>query len=125
MLGVDRPAWMDGADLTPLLDDAKPAEERPFHYGGMYNRYFIRTDQWVLLGDTLGGNRQLFDLTLDPGEWNDVAEASRANRRIAEDLYRQVIEATGGEPLPYYDDEKLQAQLTAAREKSGFVDPTP
>ncbi|MDP9135987.1 MAG: hypothetical protein M3N56_14305, partial [Actinomycetota bacterium] len=98
---------------------------RPFHYGGMYNRYFVRTDQWVLLGDTLGGNRQLFDLTLDPGEWRDVATASRANRRVAEELYQQVIEATGGGPLPYYDDEKLQAQLTAARERAGFVDPTP
>jgi arylsulfatase A-like enzyme len=129
LLGIDQPSWMDGADLSALFDSggagAKPVQERPFHYGGMFNRYFIRTDQWVLLGDNLGGNRQLFDLTLDPGEWRDVAESSRANRRIAEELYQQVIEATGGEPLPYYDDEKLQAQLTAAREKADFVDPTP
>ena len=131
LLGIDQPGWMDGADLTPLLDtpsggtgDGQP-EERPFHYGGMYNRFFMRTDQWVLLGDTLGGNRQLFDLTLDPGEWRDVAEANRANKRLAEDLYQQVIEATGGGPLPYYDDAKLQAQLTAARERAGFIDPTP
>ncbi len=124
LLGVDQPSWMNGHDLSLLLDpDGDQPPPRPFHYGGMYNRYFIRTDRWLLLGDTLGGNRQLFDLTLDPGEWNDVAEASRANRRIAEELYQQVIEATGGKPLPYYDDEQLQAQLTAAREKAGFVDP--
>ncbi|HEX2161089.1 MAG TPA: sulfatase [Thermoleophilaceae bacterium] len=130
MLGIEPPRWMNGADLSLLLDSSRGAgerqpEARPFHYGGMYNRYYIRTDQWVLLGDTLGGNRQLFDLTLDPGEWRDVATASRANRRLTEELYQQVIEATGGEPLPYYDDEKLQAQLAAAREKAGFVDPTP
>lgn len=125
LLGVERPSWMNGADLSPLLDGDQASEERPFHYGGMYNRFFVRTDQWLLLGDTLGGNRQLFDLTLDPGEWNDVAEASRANRRIAEELYRQVIEATGGEPLPYYEDEVLQRQLANAREKAGFIDPTP
>jgi arylsulfatase A-like enzyme len=124
LLGIDQPRWMNGADLTPLLDGGQ-AEERPFHYGGMYNRFFVRTDRWVLLGDTLGGNRQLFDLTLDPGEWRDVAEASPANRRLAEELYQQVLEATGGGPLPYYDDEKLQRQLTAARERSDFVDPTP
>jgi arylsulfatase A-like enzyme len=126
MLGVDVPEWMNGYDLSLLLDlDGEQPPEREFHYGGMYNRYFIRTDRWVLLGDTLGGNRQLFDLTLDPGEWRDVATASPANRRLAEELYQQVIEATGGKPLPYYDDEKLKAQLAAAREKAGFVDPTP
>jgi arylsulfatase A-like enzyme len=126
LLGVDRPEWMEGQDLSLLLDpDGEQPEPRELHYGGMYNRYFIRTDRWVLLGDTLGGNRQLFDLTLDPGEWNDVAEASRANRRLTEELYQQVIEATGGEPLPYYDDEKLAAQLAKAREETGFVDPTP
>jgi arylsulfatase A-like enzyme len=124
LLGVAPPRWMEGHDLSVLLDGEQPPE-RPYHYGGMYNRYFIRTDQWVLLGDNLGGNRQLFDLTLDPGEWRDVWDASRENRRLADDLYRQVIEATGGEPLPYYDDEKLQAQLLAARERSGFDDPTP
>jgi len=124
MLGIDQPRWMDGYDLSVLLDDQQPPD-RPFHYGGMYNRYFIRNDQWVLLGDNLGGNRQLFDLTLDPGEFVDVAEKSRKNKRVAEELYQQVIEATGGEPLPYYDDEKLQAQLTTARERAGFVDPTP
>lgn len=126
LLGVDQPRWMEGHDLSLLLDpDGEQPEARDFHYGGMYNRYFIRTDRWVLLGDNLGGNRALFDLTLDPGEWHNVAEASRANKRIAEDLYQQVIEATGGEPLPYYDDEKLQKQLAAARERTGFVDPTP
>jgi arylsulfatase A-like enzyme len=124
MLGIDRPSWTEGNDLSLLLDDEQPPP-RPFHYGGMYNRYYIRTDQWVLLGDNLGGNRQLFDLTLDPGEWVNVWDKSRQNRRIAERLYQQVIEATGGRPLPYYDDEVLQRQLTAARERTGFVDPTP
>ena len=75
--------------------------------------------------DNLGGNRALFDLTLDPGEFENVAEANRANKRIAEDLYQQVIEATGGEPLPYYDDVKLKAQLDAARKRRGYEDPTP
>jgi arylsulfatase A-like enzyme len=124
MLGIDRPRWMDGNDLSTLLDGNQPPA-RPFHYGGMYNRYFIRTDRWVLLGDNIGGNRQLFDLTLDPGEIENIWGKSRKNRQLAEELYRQLIETTGGGPLPYYDAEKLQAQLTAAREKSGFVDPTP
>jgi arylsulfatase A-like enzyme len=123
LLGVDAPRWMDGHDLSPLLDGGQPPE-RPYHYGGMYNRFFVRTYQWVLLGDNLGGNRQLFDLTLDPGEFQNVAEASRANRRLAEDLYQQVIVATGGGPLPYYDTEELDAKLEAERRRRGYEDPT-
>jgi arylsulfatase A-like enzyme len=125
MLDIDRPRWIEGQDLSTLLDGQEPPGGREFHYGGMYNRYYVRTDQWLLLGDTLGGNRQLFDLTLDPGEWNDVWAKSAKNKRIAERLYQQVIEATGGGPLPYYDDEVLSRQLAAARERAGFVDPTP
>jgi len=126
MLGIDTPSWMEGNDLSLLLDtEGEQPPPRPFHYGGMYNRYFIRTDQWVLLGDNLGGNRQLFDLTLDPGELHDVAKANRANKRLAEELYQQVIEATGGEPLPYYDDKMLQEKLLAARARKDYEDPTP
>jgi len=126
LAGIDQPRWMEGQDLSSLLADEEPAGGREFQYGGMYNRFYIRTDQWLLCGDNLGGNRQLFDLTLDPGEWNDVwSERNPRTKRIAEELYQQVIEATGGAKLPYYDDETLQRQLAAAREKAGFVDPTP
>jgi arylsulfatase A-like enzyme len=124
MLGIDVPSWMEGHDLSPLLDDEQP-RARPYHYGGMFNRYYVRTDQWVLLGDNIGGNRQLFDLTLDPAELENVWDKSRANRRLAEELYQQVLEATGGGPLPYYDSEELQAILQRKREREGFVDPTP
>jgi arylsulfatase A-like enzyme len=124
LLGIQPPGWMDGHDLSVLLDDGQPPD-RPFHYGGMYNRYFARTDQWALLGDNLGGNRQLFDLTLDPGELENVVDRDRKSRRVAEELYQQVIEETGGGPLPYYDSEKLDAQLLAARERRGYADPTP
>jgi arylsulfatase A-like enzyme len=124
MLGVDVPSWMEGHDLSLLLDDEEPPA-RPYHYGGMFNRYYMRTDQWVLLGDNIGGNRQLFDLTLDPAELENVWDASRSNKRLAEDLYQQVLEATGGGPLPYYDSEELQATLQRKRERQGFKDPTP
>jgi arylsulfatase A-like enzyme len=125
LAGVDRPRWMEGQDLSLLLDDEEPPGGRELHYGGMYNRFYVRTDEWLLLGDNLGGNRQLYDLTLDPGEWNDLWPTGRRHKRIAEDLYQQVIEATGGERLPYYDDAVLARQLEAARELKGYEDPTP
>lgn len=121
LLEVDRPRWMEGDDLSVLLDGGQPPA-RPFHYGGMFNRYFARTDEWVLLGDNLGGNRKLYDLTLDPREFKDVWAKSRENKRIAEDLYQQVLAAAGG-PLPYYDADELSAKLAAERERVGYEDP--
>ena len=99
MVDVDRPDWMEGLDLSPLLDGEQPSDPRPFHYGGMYNRFYIRTDEWVLIGDNRGQERSLYDLTQDPHEFFDVV---KDNPKLSEELYQQVLEAAGG-PLPYYD----------------------
>ena len=99
MLGVDRPGWMNGADLSPALDGEPPSERRDFHYGGMYNRFFIRTDEWVLIGDNQGNERTLCDLKLDPRELVNVNDD---NPRVSDELYETVLEAAGG-PLPYYE----------------------
>lgn len=117
LLGVDAPGWMDGQDLSTILDGEQPPA-RPFHYGGMFNRYFVRTDQWVLLGDNLGGNRKLYDLSLDQGEIENVEPA---NRDVGEELYRRLLAETG--PLPYYDADELEAKLAAARKRIGWRDP--
>jgi arylsulfatase A-like enzyme len=99
MVGLDPPRWMEGVDLSPLLDESPPAEQRDFHYGGMYNRFFIRTDDWVLIADNRGQERRLHNLRSDPHEFFDVEEQ---NPRVSEELYRTVLEAAGG-PLPYYE----------------------
>jgi arylsulfatase A-like enzyme len=99
MVGVDRPKWMEGTDLSSLLDGRQPPERRDFHYGGMYNRFYIRTDDWVLIGDNRGQERHMYDLRLDPHEFNNVVEQ---HPRVNEELYQTVLEAAGG-PLPYYE----------------------
>jgi arylsulfatase A-like enzyme len=98
MAGLDPPRWMEGVDLSPLLAGRKPGQRREYHYGGMYNRFFIRTDDWVLIGDNRGKERTMYDLRLDPHEVNDVV---RQHPRLSEELYQTVLEAAGG-PLPYY-----------------------
>jgi arylsulfatase A-like enzyme len=123
LLDVERPSWMEGQDLSVLLAGDEPPA-RPFHYGGMFNRYFVRTDEWLLLGDTIGGNRELFDLTLDRHETKDVIDRRPENGRIADDLYRQLLDVAG-DPLPYYETEVLERKLERERERTGFVDPTP
>jgi arylsulfatase A-like enzyme len=98
LLGLKPPGWMEGTDLSPALDGAQPAERREFHYGGMYNRFFIRTDDWVLIGDNRGQERTLNDLRADPRELQNVI---RRHPEVSAELYRTVLDAAGG-PLPYY-----------------------
>ena len=40
----------------------------------MYNRFFIRTDDWVLIGDNQGNERTLCNLRNDPGENENVVK---------------------------------------------------
>ena len=99
MLGVDRPDWMGGTDLSPALAGDDPAEQRDFHYGGMYNRFFIRTDDWVLIGDNQGNERTLCNLREDPQEFHNVV---KDNPAVSKELYETVLDVAGG-PLPYYE----------------------
>ena len=99
LVGIDRPSWMNGTDLSVLMEGGTPSDEREFHYGGMYNRFFIRTDDWVLIGDNQGNERTLCDLRVDPHEFENVL---KANPRVSKELYDTILDAAGG-PLPYYE----------------------
>ena len=90
---------MEGVDLSPVLDRRAPKQTRDFHYGGMYNRFFIRTDDWVLIGDNRGNERTLYDLRTDPHEFFDIVHK---HPEVSARLYDQILEAAGG-PLPYYE----------------------
>jgi arylsulfatase A-like enzyme len=98
MVGLRAPGWMEGTDLSPALAGREPAQRRDFHYGGMYNRFFIRTDDWVLIGDNRGQERTLCDLQTDPLELTNVV---KDRPQVSRELYRTVLDAAGG-PLPYY-----------------------
>jgi arylsulfatase A-like enzyme len=99
MVGLERPSWMEGVDLSPVLDGRTPTQRRDFHYGGMYNRFFIRTDDWVLIGDNRGQERRMYNLRSDPHEFFDVL---KEHPDVNDELYRTVLDAAGG-PLPYYE----------------------
>ena len=40
----------------------------------MYNRFYIRTDEWLLIADNRGEERSLYDLKQDPHEFFDVVK---------------------------------------------------
>jgi arylsulfatase A-like enzyme len=97
------PGGMDGVDLSPLFDGDEPGE-RPFAYGGYFNHFFVRTDHWSYVADNRGENRELYDLTLDPFELDDVA---RANGEVHEELHARLVETIGGLP-PYYQGQAIE-----------------
>jgi arylsulfatase A-like enzyme len=99
MLGIEPPGWMEGINLAALLDGEQPPKQREVHYGGMYNRFFIRTDEYVLIGDNRGEERHMYDLRQDPHEFVNIEPE---NPRLSEELYQHVLELAGG-PLPYYE----------------------
>ncbi len=99
MLGIDPPGWMEGTNLAAIMDGEAPPEKREVHYGGMYNRFFIRTDDYVLIGDNQGNERTMYDLRQDPHEFFDI---EKKNKKLSEELYQHVLELAGG-PLPYYE----------------------
>jgi arylsulfatase A-like enzyme len=103
LAGVERPRHMDGADLSPLFD-GDDAPGRPLAYGGYFNHFYVRTDQWSYIADNRGDHRELYDLTLDPGELEDVAAE---NLDVHEELHARLTEAIGGLP-PYYQGEAVE-----------------
>jgi arylsulfatase A-like enzyme len=102
MAGVRPPAGMDGEDLSPLFDGAElPA--RPYAYGGYFNHLYVRSDGWSYVADNRGEHRELFDLTLDPAEVNNVAAEQRD---VHEEMHGWLMERIGGLP-PYYEGEAV------------------
>jgi arylsulfatase A-like enzyme len=97
LAGEPIPAGMEGQDLSPLFH-GEPLPDRPFAYGGYFNHFFVRNDHWAYMADNRGEGRQLYDLTLDPAELNDVA---RANPEVHAELHARLLERIGGPP-PYY-----------------------
>ena len=99
MAGIEAPSWMEGVNLATALDGEDPPQKRDVHYGGMYNRFFIRTDGHVLIGDNQGNERHMYDLRQDPHE---LVNIEPENPELSDELYAQVQELAGG-PLPYYE----------------------
>jgi arylsulfatase A-like enzyme len=111
-LGLDRaPRWAGSNLLEP---SAIPPEEQVVfsQYGDAL--YSVRMKEWKLI--VRQGTRLLFDLTLDPGEHNDVAAARQdvvqyLERRLTDWRRRQPPPhlSTGGTPLMPEQKERLRS----------------
>jgi arylsulfatase A-like enzyme len=97
MAGVRIPDHVAGADLSVLFEGGEPPR-RDLAYGGYSDSHFVRSERWAYMSDNAGERPKLFDLTADPGETVDLADALPDT--VAE-LRATVEERSGGE-LPSY-----------------------
>jgi arylsulfatase A-like enzyme len=92
--GVRAPGIMNGEDLSVLFDGGQPPE-RPY-YTACYQQTWICGDRnWLLISNTSGSHRELYDLTVDPDANHDVA-AVAGNQPIIDKLWQVLTDEAGG-----------------------------
>lgn len=97
--GVRAPGLMAGEDLTTIFAGGSPPS-RPY-YTACYQETWICGDrEWLLISDTNGDERELYDLTVDPGANSNVAASNQAK---VDELWQVLIDEAGG-TLPQFQD---------------------
>ncbi len=97
--GVRAPGAMNGEDLTVLFDGRDPTPRS--HYTACYQETWICGNRdWLLISDTNGDRRELYDLRVDPGADTDVAAGNGA---VVEELWAVLVDEAGG-TLPQFEE---------------------
>jgi hypothetical protein len=132
LLGLERPAHLEGVSLLPLIEGVAPSERIAFAKGlnhSMTERdcYVARTEDWKLIWWLEDGRTALFDLSADPGEAVDLsAEAPDVHDELLGALrqHRQLRTKAGFHVrIPPHD---ASARLTVTASTSGrFVEVHP
>ncbi len=97
--GVERPEWMDGADLMPLTEGKQPKKRRDYVTGAYSSIVFARDRNWSYVADNQGGRPELYNLRRDRREVRNLANANSAQARK---MYNGMIKRDAGGPLPKF-----------------------
>jgi arylsulfatase A-like enzyme len=62
VLGYDKPAGMNGTDLSPLLDGKQPAQRRSYRTAAYAYDVAARDAHWLLVSDNQGEHKRLYSL---------------------------------------------------------------
>jgi len=95
LAGVERPARMTAADLTPVLRGETESvrdlavSSWSLRDWSVHRPSVIRTDEWALVYWRLGVRPELYHLSTDPGEERDVFAE---NLPVARELHRRYLE---------------------------------
>lgn len=85
------PATVEGRSLLPVIRGETDQHRDVLHFAYRHWQRGVRKNDWKLIEYCVNGNRhtQLFDLTADPLEMNNVADAPEQAERLA-DLRREL-----------------------------------
>jgi arylsulfatase A-like enzyme len=61
-LGYDRPPFMNGTDLSPLLEGKQPREKRHYRTAAYSTYVAARDERWLLISDNQGREKRLYSL---------------------------------------------------------------
>jgi arylsulfatase A-like enzyme len=99
-MGVRAPGLMDGEDLSVLFDGKEPTA-RPYYTACYQETWICGNYDWVMISNTDGSRRELYDLINDPGNTRDVAAANQA---VVDELWQVLVNEAGG-TLPVFQDK--------------------
>jgi len=110
-LGLESPSGIDGTSLLPLLRGGS-------HDAGVYsetdyrlyvNHRMIRDGSYKLILDLQDGKRELYDLSVDPGELKDISSSEPRRTYEMEQSLRSWINTTRVNPQDYLgtDQDKI------------------
>lgn len=97
--GVERPEWMDGADLMPLTEGKQPKKRRDYVTGAYSSIVFARDRNWSYVADNQGGRPELYNLRRDRREVRNLAASNSSQARK---MYNGMIKRDAGGPLPKF-----------------------
>jgi arylsulfatase A-like enzyme len=95
-LGYDKPGFMNGADLSPLLDGKQPAQKRTYRTAAYSTAVAARDDKWLLISDNEGSDKRLYALSR---EGRNVA---RRHPQQVRRLWGYIEKDAGPKGLPHF-----------------------
>ena len=96
VLGFDKPSFMNGADLSPLLDGKQPGQKRSYRTAAYSTSVAARDDKWLLISDNRGKDKRLYSLA---HEGRNVA--SRYPQHVRR-LWGYILKDAGPKGLPRF-----------------------
>jgi arylsulfatase A-like enzyme len=96
VLGYDKPGFMNGADLSPLLDGKQPDQKRSYRTAAYSTYVAARDDKWLLISDNQGKEKRLYSLA---HEGRKVT--SRYPQHVRR-LWGYILKDAGPKGLPHF-----------------------
>ena len=96
VLGYDKPGFMNGTDLSPLLDGKQPAQKRSYRTAAYSTYVAARDDKWLLISDNRGREKRLYSLAHEGR--NVTGRYPQHVRR----LWGYIVKDAGPKGLPHF-----------------------